>query len=83
MLSEFGPIAERLKPRTRAIATFALRGFANIPSIAILLGGLGSLVPERRQEIAKLGLKAVLAGTLATPFQRGDRGYTYHLNNAT
>ncbi|MGJ8651730.1 MAG: NupC/NupG family nucleoside CNT transporter [Opitutaceae bacterium] len=63
--AEFGPIAETLAPRTQAIITFALCGFANFSSIAILLGGLGSLVPERRQEIAKLGLKAVLAGTLA------------------
>ncbi|HAV11901.1 MAG TPA: NupC/NupG family nucleoside CNT transporter [Opitutae bacterium] len=63
--AEFGPIAATLAPRTQAILTFALCGFANFSSIAILLGGLGSLVPERRQEIAKLGLKAVLAGTLA------------------
>lgn len=63
--AEFAPIAETLAPRTQAILTFALCGFANFSSIAILLGGLGSLVPQRRQEIAQLGLKAVLAGTLA------------------
>lgn len=63
--AEFAPIAETLAPRTQAILTFALCGFANFSSIAILLGGLGSLVPKRRQEIAQLGLKAVLAGTLA------------------
>jgi concentrative nucleoside transporter, CNT family len=51
--------------RTRAIVTFALCGFANLSSIAILLGGLGSLVPEKRELIARFGLKAVLAGSLS------------------
>ena len=50
---------------SQAIITVALCGFANLSSIAILLGGLGILVPKRRQEIARFGLKAVLAGTLA------------------
>lgn len=62
---EFGGVKETLGLRSQAIITFALCGFANFSSIAILLGGLGSLVPERRSEIAQLGLKAVLAGTLA------------------
>ncbi len=62
---EFSRIQDELSLRSQAIITFALCGFANFSSIAILLGGLGSLVPERRQEIAQLGLKAVLAGTLA------------------
>jgi CNT family concentrative nucleoside transporter len=51
--------------RTVAIVTFALCGFANLSSIAILLGGLGSLVPEKRELIARFGLKAVLAGSLS------------------
>ena len=51
--------------RTQAIVTFALCGFANLSSIAILLGGLGSLVPEKRELIARFGLKAVLAGSLS------------------
>ena len=51
--------------RTRAVVTFSLCGFANLSSIAILLGGLGSLVPERKELIAKLGLKAVAAGSLS------------------
>lgn len=51
--------------RTRAISTFALCGFANLSSIAILLGGLGSLVPEKRELIARFGLKAVAAGSLS------------------
>lgn len=51
--------------RTRAIVTFMLCGFANLSSIAILLGGLGSLVPEKRELIARFGLKAVAAGSLS------------------
>ncbi|MEM8867046.1 MAG: NupC/NupG family nucleoside CNT transporter [Verrucomicrobiota bacterium] len=62
---EFIPVAETLPERTKAIITFALCGFANFSSIAILLGGLGSLIPSRRSEIAQLGLKAILAGSLA------------------
>lgn len=50
---------------SQAIITVALCGFANLSSIAILLGGLGILAPSRRQEIARFGLKAVLAGTLS------------------
>jgi len=54
-----------MSPRTIAIATFSLCGFANLSSIAILLGGLGVLVPEKRDLIGQLGLKAVLAGSLS------------------
>ena len=61
----FVEIKDSLTPTTQAIITFALCGFANLSSIAILMGGLGSLVPERRHEIAKMGFKAVLAGTLS------------------
>lgn len=57
--------AEGLQPRTIAVLTFALCGFANISSIAILLGGLGSLIPDRMSEIARFGLRAVLAGSLS------------------
>jgi CNT family concentrative nucleoside transporter len=51
--------------RTRAIVTFSLCGFANLASVAILLGGLGSLVPELKELIAKFGMKAVAAGSLS------------------
>ena len=54
-----------MSSRTYAIATFSLCGFANLSSIAILLGGLGVLVPEKRDLIGQLGLKAVLAGSLS------------------
>jgi CNT family concentrative nucleoside transporter len=58
--------AAELSPRSIRIASFALCGFANFGSLAVLLGGLGSMVPERRKDIARLGLKSILAGSLAT-----------------
>ncbi len=54
-----------LSAKTKAIISFALCGFANLSSVAILLGGLGSLAPSRRHDIARLGMKAVAAGTLS------------------
>lgn len=63
--SQFGPIADTFTPKTAGIVTFALTGFANLGSLGILLGGLGGLAPNRRSEIAHLGLRAILAGTLA------------------
>lgn len=62
---ELSKIQETLSIRSQAILTFALCGFANFSSIAILLGGLGSLIPERRSEIAQLGMRALLAASLA------------------
>jgi len=62
---DFMQIKDTLSPHTQAIVTFALCGFANLSSIAILLGGLGAMAPSRRQEIATLGLKAVAAGSLS------------------
>ncbi|RAP31120.1 hypothetical protein C2W64_00292 [Brevibacillus laterosporus] len=55
-----------LAPKTVAILSFALCGFANFGSMAMLIGGLGSLVPERRSEIAQVGMKVIIAGTLAS-----------------
>jgi CNT family concentrative nucleoside transporter len=63
--ANFVQIKESLSPQTQVIVTFALCGFANLSSIAILLGGLGSIVPSRRTDIARLGLRAVIGGTLA------------------
>ena len=54
-----------LSPRSFTIATFALCGFANLSSIGIQIGGIGALVPERRNDLAKLGVRAMLAGTMA------------------
>lgn len=62
-LTESAPMI--LSEKTKAIVSFALCGFANLSSIAILLGGLGSLAPSRRSDIARFGLKAVLAATLS------------------
>lgn len=56
---------ESFSPRSQAILTIALCGFANLSSIGILLGGLGSLVPNRMSEIAQFGMRAVLAGSLS------------------
>lgn len=61
----FAPNIDQFSERTTAIITFSLTGFANFGSLAILLGGLGRLVPERRSQIAQFGIRAVLAATLA------------------
>ena len=54
-----------LDPRSFTIATYALCGFANFSSIGIQLGGIGALAPDRRVDLARLGFRALLAGTLA------------------
>ena len=63
--SNFGPVADEFTEKTQAIITFALTGFANLGSLAILLGGLGGLAPSRRSEIAQMGVRCVAAATLA------------------
>jgi CNT family concentrative nucleoside transporter len=62
---QLGPLKQQLDPRSFTIATFALCGFANFGSIAIQIGGIGSLAPNRKSDLARLGLKAVAAGTMA------------------
>ena len=64
-----------LSPHTQAIIIFALCGFANFSSIAILMGGIGALAPNRRKEIAQLGLKTVLAATLANLMSAALAGF--------
>lgn len=64
--SAFAPQIDQLSPKTVIVVSFALCGFANLSSMAILLGGLGGLAPSRRSDIAKLGLRAVVAGMLAS-----------------
>ena len=73
VLNEFLAYAELAKmgagdlaARTRLIMSYALCGFANLGSLGIMIGGLATIVPERRAEIAGLGMRAILAGTLAT-----------------
>jgi CNT family concentrative nucleoside transporter len=63
--SQLGPLKASLDPRSFTIATFALCGFANFSSIGIQIGGIGALAPTRRHDLARLGLRAMLAGTLA------------------
>jgi CNT family concentrative nucleoside transporter len=63
--SQLGAMKETLDPRSFTIATFALCGFANFSSIGIQIGGIGALAPERRHDLARLGLRAMFAGTLA------------------
>jgi CNT family concentrative nucleoside transporter len=58
-------LREALAPRSAAIATFALCGFANFSSIGIQIGGIGALAPDRRADLARLGFRAMLAGTMA------------------
>lgn len=62
---QLGPMKEQLDPRSFTIATYALCGFANFSSIAIQIGGIGGLAPNRKPDLARLGLKAVAAGTMA------------------
>jgi CNT family concentrative nucleoside transporter len=63
--SMLGPQRAALDPRSFTIATFALCGFANLSSIGIQIGGIGALAPNKRGELARLGVRAMLAGTMA------------------
>jgi CNT family concentrative nucleoside transporter len=63
--SQLGALKASLDPRSFVIATFALCGFANFSSIGIQLGGIGALAPDRKHDLARLGFRAVAAGTLA------------------
>jgi CNT family concentrative nucleoside transporter len=64
--SELTQMKETLSPRTFTIASFALCGFANLGSVGIQIGGLGAMAPERRSVIARLALRAMFAGAMAT-----------------
>jgi len=64
-----------LSAHTQVIVTFALCGFANLSSIAIQLGGLGGIAPQRRHELAQLGLRAMLGGTLANLMSAALAGF--------
>jgi len=63
--SQLGPLKAAIDPKSFTIATFALCGFANFGSIGIQIGGIGALAPNRRHDLARLGLRAMFAGTLA------------------
>jgi CNT family concentrative nucleoside transporter len=62
---QLGPLQSQLDPRSFTIATYALCGFANLSSIAIQIGGIGALAPTRKSDLARMGLKAVAAGSMA------------------
>ncbi len=72
---DFTNYKDELSPHTNAIVTFALCGFANLSSIAILLGGLGGMAPSRRKDIARLGLRAVVAGSMANLMSAAIAGF--------
>ncbi|MFZ7265544.1 NupC/NupG family nucleoside CNT transporter [Avibacterium avium] len=74
--------AVQLSDKTKAIITFALCGFANFSAIAVLIGGIGSMAPTRRSDIARLGLKAVIAGTLANLMSATIAGFFIDLSGA-
>jgi len=63
--AQLGPLRGQLEPVSFTIATFALCGFANISSVGIQIGGIGALVPDRKHDLARLGFRAMIAGTLA------------------
>ncbi len=63
--AQLGPLKGQLDPLSFTIATFALCGFANVSSVGIQIGGIGALVPERKHDLARLGFRAMIAGTLA------------------
>jgi len=71
--------AAELSPRSVFLATFALCGFANFSSIGIQIGGIGALAPERRSELASLGLRAMIGGTLASLLTASIAGMFYHI----
>jgi CNT family concentrative nucleoside transporter len=75
----FIEIKETLSPYTQLVVTFALCGFSNLSSIAILLGGLGAVVPSRRHDIARLGLRAVIGGTLVNLMNASLAGFFFAL----
>lgn len=62
---QLGTMKAALSPRTFTIATFALCGFANFSSIGIQIGGIGALAPNQRGQLARFGIRAMLAGTMA------------------
>jgi CNT family concentrative nucleoside transporter len=75
--SLLGPQRAVLDPRSYTIATFALCGFANLSSIGIQIGGIGALAPNKRGELARLGFRAMLAGTMANLMSASIAGILY------
>ncbi len=76
---DFIKYKDQLSPHSQVIITFVLCGFANFSSIAILLGGLGGMAPSRRHDIARLGIKALIAATLANMMSAAIAGFFFML----
>ena len=64
-LADMMKTPDQLSPRTEVLLTYALCGFANFGSIGVQLGGIGGVAPDRQKDLARLGLRAMLGGTLA------------------
>jgi CNT family concentrative nucleoside transporter len=79
----FSDLRNSLSPITQAIVIFALCGFANLSSIAILLGGLGAIAPTRRDDISRLGVRALIAATLANLMSAALAGFFLSLPGTT
>lgn len=75
----FIEVKDAMSPHAQIVTTFALCGFANLSAIAILLGGLGSIVPSRRKDIARLGMRAVIGGTLSNLMSASLAGLFFSL----
>ncbi|MEL7186142.1 MAG: NupC/NupG family nucleoside CNT transporter [Pseudomonadota bacterium] len=75
----FVEIKDTLSPHTQVVVTFALCGFSNLASIAILMGGLGAVVPSRKHDIARFGLRAVIGGTLVNLMNAALAGFFFAL----
>jgi CNT family concentrative nucleoside transporter len=76
---DYVSVKDQLSAQTQIIVTIALCGFANFSSVAILLGGLGGMAPGRRSDIAELGMKALLAATLANLMSAAIAGFFFSL----
>ncbi len=76
----YSEIEETLSPLSQGIVIFALCGFANLSSIAILLGGLGAIAPSRRDDISALGIRALIAATLANLMSAAVAGFFLSLS---
>ena len=77
--ASFVEIRDTLSPYTQVVVTFALCGFSNLASIAILMGGLGAVVPSRKHDIARFGLRAVIGGTLVNLMNAALAGFFFAL----
>jgi CNT family concentrative nucleoside transporter len=75
--TDLGAMKNALDPRSFTIATFALCGFANFSSIGIQIGGISALAPNKRDELARLGFRAMLAGTMANLMSAAIVGILY------